>query len=131
MIGIDTNILVRYIMQDDVGQARAANRFVDSLSAEAPGFVPIVVIVELAWVLGSAYGLDRAQLMSAITGILSTKELVAEQPEIVWKAVRAFEADGADFADCLIAQTAMAAGCSGVMTFDRGAATRAGMSLLA
>ena len=130
MLGIDTNILVRYIMQDDVAQARAANRFVDSLSAEAPGFVPIVVIVELVWVLGSAYRLDRAQLLSAITGILGTKELVAEQPETVWKAVRAFEADGADFADCLIAQTAMAAGCTGVMTFDRKAASRAGMSLL-
>jgi predicted nucleic-acid-binding protein len=130
MIGIDTNILVRYIMQDDIAQARAANRFVDSLSAESPGFVPMVVIVELVWVLGSAYRLDRARLLSAITGILSTKELVAEQPETVWKAVRAFEADGADFADCLIAQTAMVAGCTGVMTFDRKAASRAGMSLL-
>jgi predicted nucleic-acid-binding protein len=131
MIGLDTNVLVRYIMQDDVAQARLAAGLIESLSAEAPGFVPLVVVVELAWVLGTGFGLAKAQLVEAIDGILRTKELVVEQPETVWKALRAFEAEGPDFADCLITHSATAAGCLKTLTFDRKAATRGGMTLLA
>ena len=131
MIGLDTNVLVRYIMQDDVEQAPQATRLVESLSAEAPGFLPLVAVVELAWVLSSAYDLDRAQLVEAFEGVLRTKELVIERAEVVWKALRAFQSVNADFADCLIAHSAASAGCEKTMTFDRGAAKSAGMTLLA
>lgn len=130
MIGLDTNVLVRYIMQDDVKQAPQATRFVESLSAEAPGFLPLVAVVELAWVLSSAYDLDRAQLVEAFEGVLRTKELVIERAEVVWKALRAFQSVNADFADCLIAHSAASAGCEKTMTFDRGAAKSAGMTLI-
>jgi predicted nucleic-acid-binding protein len=118
-------------MQDDAKQAPLATRLVESLSAEAPGFLPLVAVVELSWVLSSAYDLDRAQLVEAFEGVLRTKELVIERAEVVWKALRAFQSVNADFADCLIAHSAASAGCEKTMTFDRGAAKSAGMTLLA
>jgi predicted nucleic-acid-binding protein len=131
MIGLDTNVLVRYIMQDDSKQSPLATRIVESLSAELPGFVPLVAIVELGWVLSSAYELRRSQLVEAFEALLRTKELVVERGEIVWKALRLFQRTPGDFADCLIACSAEAAGCAKTMTFDRGAAKSGGMTLIA
>lgn len=131
MIGLDTNVLVRYIMQDDARQASLATRLIESLSAESPGFVPLVSVVELGWVLSSAYELGRNQLVAAIEGLLRTKELVVERAEIVWKALRLVQGTNADLADCLISCSAAAAGCPKTMTFDRGAAKSGGMTLIA
>ena len=130
MIGLDTNVLVRYIMQDDAKQSSLATRLVESLSTDSPGFVPLVCAVELAWVLSSAYELDRAQLFAAFEGLLRTKEIVLERAETVWKALRVFESGSADFADCLIERSAASAGCDQTMTFDRGAAKACGMTLI-
>jgi predicted nucleic-acid-binding protein len=131
MIGLDTNVLVRYIMQDDARQSPLATRLVESLSAETPGFVPLVAMVELSWVLSSSYELHRNQLVQAFEALLRTKELVVENGEIAWKALRLFQGGSGDFADCLIACSAEAAGCAETMTFDRGAARNAGMTLIA
>jgi predicted nucleic-acid-binding protein len=131
VIGLDTNVLVRYIMQDDSKQAPLATRIVESLSPEAPGFVPLVAIVELSWVLSSAYELDRNQLVEAFDALLRTKELVVECGQVVWKALRLFQRANGDFADCLIASSAEAAGCTRTMTFDRGAVRNGGMTLIA
>jgi predicted nucleic-acid-binding protein len=130
MIGLDTNILVRYIMQDDARQSALATRLVESLSVESPGFVPLVSVVELAWVLSSAYALDRGQVVQACESLLRTKEIVVERAEIVWKALRVFQSANADFADCLIERSAAVAGCDRTMTFDRGAAKGCGMTLV-
>jgi len=130
MTGLDTNVLVRYIMQDDARQSALATRLVESLEADAPGFVSLVSVVELAWVLGSAYGLDRTQLVEAFEGLLRTKELVVDRAETVWKALRVFRAGTADFADCLIERSAAAAGCARTMSFDRGAVKGCGMTLV-
>ena len=130
MIGLDTNVLVRYIMQDDAKQSPLATRLVESLSAESPGFVPLVAVVELAWVLSSAYELDRAQLVDAFDGLLRTKEIVVDRAETVWKALRVFQSANADFADCLIERSASVAGCKRTMTFDRSAARGCGMTLV-
>jgi predicted nucleic-acid-binding protein len=131
MIGLDTNVLVRYIMQDDVKQSLLATRLVESRSAASRGFVSLVSVVELFWVMSSAYELDRDQLIGALEGLLRTKELVVERAEIVWRALRMFKAANVDFADCLIERSAAAAGCDKTMTFDRGAARSAGMMLVA
>jgi predicted nucleic-acid-binding protein len=131
MIGLDTNVLVRYIMQDDVKQSPLATRLIESRSAESRGFVPLVSVVELFWVMSSAYELDRDQLVEAFEGLLRTKELVIERAEIVWKALRMFQTANVDFADCLIERSAAAIGCEKTMTFDRGAAKSAGMTLVA
>jgi predicted nucleic-acid-binding protein len=131
MIGLDTNVLVRYIMQDDLKQSPLATRLIESRSVESRGFVSLVSVVELFWVMSSAYELDRGQLIAALEGLLRTKELVVERAEIVWKALRIFQNANVDFADCLIERSAAAAGCEKTMTFDRGAAKNAGMTLLA
>jgi predicted nucleic-acid-binding protein len=131
MIGLDTNVLVRYIMQDDLKQSPLATRLIESRSIESRGFVPLVSVVEIFWVMSSAYELDRGQLIAALEGLLRTKELVVERAEIVWKALRIFQSANVDFADCLIERSAAAAGCEKTMTFDRGAAKSAGMTLLA
>jgi predicted nucleic-acid-binding protein len=131
MIGLDTNVLVRYIMQDDVKQSPLATRLIESRSAESRGFVPLVAVVELFWVMSSAYELDRDQLVEVLEGLLRTKELVIERAEIVWKALRMFQTANVDFADCLVERSAAAIGCEKTMTFDRGAAKGAGMTLVA
>jgi predicted nucleic-acid-binding protein len=130
MIGLDTNVLVRYIMQDDAKQSALATRLVESLTAQAPGFVALVSVVELAWVLSAAYDLNRSQLTEAFASLLRTQEIVVDSAETVWKALRAFQDANADFADCLIERTASAAGCERTMTFDRAAAKGCGMTLL-
>ena len=131
MIGLDTNVLVRYIMQDDAVQSPLATSLIESCSAAAPAFVPLVTVVELFWVMSSSYELDRRQLAEAIEGLLRAKELVVERAEIVWQALRVFQRARADFADILIERSAAAAGCAMTLTFDRGAAKSGGMTLVA
>lgn len=130
MIGIDTNILVRYIAQDDPVQSRLATRLIETeCSAATPGYISLVVLVELVWVSESCYEAVRSDIVQIVQRLLSIRLLVVQQAEVVWKALRQFEGSKADFADCLIGQLALAAGCSSVMTFDK-AAAKAGMSLL-
>jgi len=130
VIGLDTNVMVRYIMQDDIKQSPLATRIVESFTAESPGFLPLVAIVELAWVLSSAYELNRSQIIEAFEALLRTKELVVERGETVWKGLRLSQRAGGDFADCLIACSAEAAGCAKTITFDRSAAKNGGMTLV-
>ena len=130
MIGLDTNVLVRYIMQDDAVQAAKATALVETLDAERPGFVALVSIVELYWVLTSCYDLTEAQVMQALEILLRTKEIVVDQAEQVLRALRACAGGKADFADCLIERAAATAGCTRTMTFDTKAARHAGMTLL-
>ncbi|MGH8296182.1 MAG: PIN domain-containing protein [Steroidobacteraceae bacterium] len=130
MIGLDTNVLVRYVMQDDPKQSEKASRLIESMTPETPGFVPFVALVELVWVLSSCYGLAREQVVQALDALLHAKEIVLEHAEQVSQALRVFDAGAGDFADCLIERTATAAGCEKTMTFDRGAAKGAGMTLI-
>ncbi len=130
MTGLDTNVLVRYIMQDDAVQAAKASALLESLTAETPGWISLVSIVELVWVLAAAYGLGRNQVLGALEALLSAKELRVERAEVAWKALRACRGTKADFADCLISSCAASAGCERTLTFDRGAAKSAGMSLI-
>ena len=130
MIGLDTNVLVRYIMQDDPRQSPKATRLIEAMTSESPGFVSLVSIVELVWVLSASYGLARGQIASALELLLRSKELILDRADEVAKALRAFKSGSADFADCLIERTAHSAGCSATMTFDVDAAKTAGMTLV-
>jgi predicted nucleic-acid-binding protein len=130
MIGLDTNVLVRYIMQDDAKQSAKANNLIESLSADKPGFIPLIAIVELVWVLESCFHLTRDQLVQTLDALLHTKELVVDRADQMMKALRVFKAGTADFADCLIERGASSAGCSQTMTFDIAAAKTAGMTLI-
>ncbi len=130
MTGLDTNVLVRYIMQDDAKQAAEATKLIESLSATEPGFVTLVSVVELVWVLSSCFDLTRRQIVQALDALLRAKQLVVDQADQVVRALRTYSASSADFADCLIERTASSAGCTKTMTFDVGAAKQAGMTLI-
>ena len=130
MIGLDTNVLARYVMQDDLRQSPRATRLIESLSAEAPGFVPVVALVELVWVLSGSYGLSRAQVSTVLETLLRSRELVIDRAELVAQALSRFGTSGVDFADALIQRIAAAAGCDVTMTFDTSAAKFAGMTLV-
>ena len=130
MIGLDTNVLVRYVVQDDPVQAALANQLIESLSVEQPGFIAVPVVLELVWVLQSCYSAPREQLAQVIEGLLRARELLVEHADAVALAVRQFQGGNADFADCLIAAIARQNGCERTMTFDRAAARSVGMSLL-
>ena len=130
MIALDTSVLARYIAQDDARQLALANKLIESLTVEDPAFVGTVVVVELVWVLSACYGFDRSQLATVLETLMRTKQFVVERVDLLWTAVRQFKDGSADFADCLIARSATAAGCSATMTFDKSAAKSAGMKLL-
>lgn len=130
MIGLDTHVLVRYIMQDDARQSMLASRLIESLTVEEPGFFPLVAVIELVWVLSSSFELARAQVVSTLEVLLQTKEIQVERAEVVWRALRVYRDSSADFADCLVERSAAAAGCARTMTFDRGAAKNCSMMLI-
>jgi len=130
VIGLDTNVLVRYVMQDDPRQSPRATRLIESLSAEDPGFVPVVTLVELVWVLMGSYALDRKQVATVLEALLRSKELVVDRADLVTQALARFSAGRADFADTLIERIASAAGCTATMSFDSGAVKAASMTLV-
>jgi predicted nucleic-acid-binding protein len=130
MIGLDTNVIVRYVMQDDPKQSQKATRLIEALSSETPGFVPLVAVVEIAWVLTSCYDLKREQVAEAMGGILRSKEFVVDRAEQVAQALRVYKTGSADFADCLIERGSTSAGCERTMTLDASAAKSAGMTLI-
>lgn len=130
MIGLDTNVLVRYIMQDDPKQAPRANALIEQLTAEEPGFVSLVTVVELVWVLSSGYELERSEVSKAMELLLRAKQLVVEQSERVNLAWQTYKSTSADFADCLIQRLCAGAGCARTMTFDKNASKIAGMVLI-
>ena len=130
MIGIDTNVLVRYVMQDDPAQARAATRFLGNLTSQAPGHISAVVLAELSWVLTSTYGATRAELANAIENLLATDALIVQHVDCAHRALAALRTTGADFADAFVAAIDVKAGCAETVTFDKDASRRAGMRLL-
>ena len=131
MIGLDTNVVVRYIAQDDPAQSRKATAFIEGECTDAtPGFIGLVVLVEVVSVAESCYAASRAEVARIVRSLLGTRRFIVQEAEIVWQALRAFEQGKSDFADCLIERCAAAAGCSKTVTFDKGAA-KTGMRLLA
>ena len=105
-------------------------RVINSLSSDSTGFISLIVIAELVWVLTISYGFEKKEIEQVLETLLRSRELVTERAEIVSQALRAFSAGSADFADCLIERCAHAAACQYTVTFDRKAATVTGMRLL-
>ena len=130
MIGIDTNILVRYYAQDDPVQSRIATEFLEDALLAEPGYISLVVIAELVWVLTSVYKLDKISLIDVLGNLLAAEELQIEQTEVFVSALRRFEKTAAQFTDLLVASAARHAGCIETFTFDEGAAKKAGMTML-
>jgi len=130
MIGIDTNVLVRYIVQDDPKQAATANHFLErSLSSAEPGWIAAIVLCELVWVLETAYGYARSPVATLLARLFEVDRFRVEAPSVAWRALEAYRG-GADFADALIALANQDAGCDHTVTFDRAATRLKSMRLL-
>jgi predicted nucleic-acid-binding protein len=129
MIGLDTNVLVRYFTQDDAMQAAQAGEVIERLSESEPGYVTMIVFVETYWVLRDAYKTDRKAIVEVLRGLLDSKEIVAERADTIRRALLR-TGNGADFADSLICELGIEAGCERTVTFDRKAAKKAGMRLI-
>jgi predicted nucleic-acid-binding protein len=130
MIGLDTNIIVRYIAQDDTVQSPKATKLVEALSNENPGFITLVSTVELVWVMQGCYQASKEETVTILQSLLHTREFVIENAEVVAKALSAYVASNADFADCLIERSANHAKCTCTKTFDSNASKMAGMLLV-
>jgi predicted nucleic-acid-binding protein len=130
MIGLDTNVLVRYLTQDDpVQTARAAEIIERRLSEANPGFVSIVAMVEIVWVLERAYGFSAEEIAIAIEGMLQMDVLVVENEQEVFTASVALKEGRGSFADAVIAALGTRANCSCTLTFDRKALRLPGYEL--
>lgn len=131
MIGLDTNVVVRFLADDDPAQSPVAARFMSRLTRERPGFISAVVLAEITWVLARAYKASRADVAKAVEGLLRSAELVVENADAAYRALAVYQASAsAEYADALIAQTAQLAGATETVTFDQGAASALGMRLL-
>jgi predicted nucleic-acid-binding protein len=130
VIALDTNVLVRFLVQDDPLQAQLATKVIDQLTDDAQGFVSREVLIELVWVLERAYRLGRTEIASALDGLLSATELNIEGSDEVAPALELYRNDGFGFADLMIAAAARRAGASELVTFDRKAARLPGVRLL-
>jgi predicted nucleic-acid-binding protein len=131
LIGLDTNVVIRYLVQDDKKQSAAATRFIEkSLTTDAPGYINHITLCEIVWVLQRCYGVTTPQVREIIEGLLTTKQLMVENVEITWKALRAYDVKNADFCDALIGQKNIHSGCEHTVTFDKRAASLPGFDLL-
>lgn len=131
MIGIDTNLLVRHLVQDDDKQARLAREFFRrECSVDNPGWINRIVLCELTWVLERAYQYSRKEVADAMEALAQTAEFRLEDSASVWKALGRYREGTADFADALIAATNCENGCGTTATLDRKAARLEGMRFL-
>ena len=130
MIGLDTNILVRYLTQDDPQQSARATRIVERrLTENQPGFISLVAMVETVWVLDRAYGLPASEIARAIERILQADTLLVQNEQEVFTAMIALKTGTGSFSDALIAALGGWAGCFSTLTFDKKATRLKGFEL--
>jgi len=129
MIGVDTNVLVRYVVRDDERQYAAAAEVLESFTEDDPGFVTQVVLAELSWVLARAYRYPAAGRLAVIRGLVATASLEFDDAEGLVRALELAEG-GADFGDALVQGAMELFGVRETVTFDRGAARQMGWRLL-
>lgn len=130
MIGLDTNILVRYLTQDDPDQSLKATEIIEQrLTEENPGFVSIVAMVKIVWVLDRAYSFSAHEIAAAVERMLQIDVLVVENEQEVFTAMIALKNGQGTFADAVIAAIGARANCSCTLTFDQKALRLPGFEL--
>ncbi len=132
MIGIDTNVLVRYLAQDDPKQTRRATELIENKCSENnPAFINHIVLCETMWVLERLYDVKKPLMIEILEKILNTEQFEIQTIDIVWKAFQEFKKKNkVDFADCLLSQINMDNGCKKTVTFDKAAGKTSGYQLL-
>lgn len=128
-IGIDTNILVRYIMQDDE-QSKIATQFLESLSLENQGVINTVVIIEVIWVLSRSYKQSKETIALILEELFSMPIFIFDNLPLLLKALAIYKESKADFSDIFICLFNQSLNCEKTVTFDVGASKKAGMVLL-
>ena len=123
MIGLDTNIILRYLLQDDPKQARQANEiFERQLSEQDPGFLTVATVLEIVWVLRGLLKQNSSQIASHLQNLLAADSLEVQNEQQVFDAMFALKHGTGEFEDALIGSLNAWAGCSHTLTFDRRAA---------
>ena len=123
MLGIDTNVLVRYLVRDDDVQFEKANRLIKrEIGVGEAVFVSLPVLLETEWVLRSRYGFKKTEIVDAISGLLDATEIQFEAEPAIEESLKFWKDSTADFADCLIGAHNRRLGCRATATFDAKAA---------
>ncbi|MGH9598258.1 MAG: PIN domain-containing protein [Terracidiphilus sp.] len=131
MIGLDTNVVLRYLLQDDPKQARQANHIIESqLSVQNPGFLSLVTVLEIVWVLRSLLKQSPAQIAAHVEGLLAADTLAVQNEQQVFEAAFALKRGAGEFEDALIGALNAWAGCSRTLTFDRKAVRLPGFQVI-
>lgn len=131
MIAIDTNVLVRHLVNDDLAQAEAARKLIESLTPEQPGFICREVAIEVVGVLVRSYKFSRVQVVTALEELAASDDIVFEASEDVMNAVAIYTEVAADFSDLMILAASEHTGARPLYTFDRKFARLEGVDLLA
>jgi predicted nucleic-acid-binding protein len=127
MIGLDANLLLRMIVNDEPQQRVRAETLIEAeCSRDNPGFVNSVTLCEIVWTLKVSYGFDRRAIANAVSDLLASTDVRLEWEREVAAALEVYARSGVDFADLLVAEINRARGCSATATFDRKAAKLAG-----
>lgn len=119
MIGLDSNVLLRYLTQDDPVQSLKATSIIEGLTEKIPGFVSHIVLAETAWVLHRTYKISPVHVATSIIGLLQAASLVVQDEEAVVEALHASNEGRGTFADALIGILGSQAGCTTILTFDK------------
>jgi len=127
MIGVDTNVILRHLLQDDARQSPIASRFLADRSPDDPAYLSTAVVLELVWTLRRRYGFPQAEVSRIVLSLSRSNDILLQDSVAVRRAVWDAEEANVDIADALIAHSAIDAGCDGVVTFDRRAQRLPGM----
>ncbi len=128
MIGLDTNVVVRHITNDDPVQSRIANQVFDGLTDKDPGYLSFPTVLEVYWVLRQAYRYPRNNVHELFDALLATADLVIENADSIRRGLTTAVAIGRELPDVLIAQSGQQAGCDVTLTFDQAALSIPGMA---
>jgi predicted nucleic-acid-binding protein len=119
MVGVDTNVLVRFLVRDDPAQFEKSRRLISRAAASGePVLVSLLVLLETEWVLRSRYELPKAQIVGALSALLEAADVTLEDEPAVETALYTWKDSTAEFADCLIGAHNIRLGCSATASFD-------------
>ncbi len=127
---MDTNLLLRFVLDDDAMQVSQVQDVVDTLTSRNPAYVSLLVLCEFAWTLARVYRRPRFEVAAGVETLLNMPNLEVERADIALDALAQYRNSHADFGDCCIASLGSAAGCAYTLTFDKAASKLPGMRLL-
>jgi predicted nucleic-acid-binding protein len=131
MTGLDTNVLVRYLTQDDPAQAQKATQVIEGAAEQGePLYITSIVLCEMVWVLEAAYGHSKQEIQRVLERILRTAQFRFDHKDQLWRALQDYREGRADFSDYLIGHLGVHGGCPETVTFDKALGNHAAFRLL-